>query len=259
MSGLLSTKVAIVTGAAGGLGKAIAKALLNAGATVIINDVNAGMLGEAKTELSSLGKVHDFVADLTDADATWKLVDEAREKFGKLDILINNAGVMDIFAPIGDVDLDFFDRVISTDLIIAARMSKFAVQDFLREGRPGPQGGVILNVGSINGLRGGIAGVAYTTAKHGLVGLTRSTAAHYATKGIRTNIIMPGLMDTNVRTAYVNGVHEKGKELAFSVVDLNPGKVDIDRLGKFVAFICSDDADYLNGAIISADCGWQAI
>ncbi|OQV04626.1 hypothetical protein CLAIMM_09481 [Cladophialophora immunda] len=259
MSGPLSSKVAIVTGAAGGLGKAIAKALLDAGAAVVINDVNAGMLTQAKMELSSIGKIHDFAADLTDVGAAQRLVEVAKAEFGTLDILINNAGVMDVFAPIGDVDLDFFDRVISINLMIAVRMSKFAVQEFLREGRPDPRGGVIMNIGSINGLRGGIAGVAYTTAKHALVGLTRSTAAHYATKGIRANIIMPGMMDTNIRTAYTNGVHEEGRELAFSVAKLNPGQVDIDKLGKFVAFSCSDDADYLNGAIVSTDCGWQAV
>lgn len=259
MTDLLASKVAIVTGAAGGLGKAIAKALLAAGAVVIINDINASMLKEAASDLSTLGKVHEFHADLTNASACQALVMEAVDKFGKLDILINNAGVMDTFAPIGDVDLGFFDRIISIDLMIAVRMSKFAVQEFLRADRPSGPGGVIMNVGSINGLRGGLAGVAYTTAKHALVGLTRSTAAHYAKKGIRTNIIMPGLMETNIRTAYVNGVHEEGKALAWSLLDNNPGTVDIGKLGKLVALSCSDDADYLNGAIISADCGWQAI
>ncbi|KIW96794.1 uncharacterized protein Z519_02185 [Cladophialophora bantiana CBS 173.52] len=259
MSSLLASKVAIVTGAAGGLGKAIAKALLNAGATVLIIDINATMLKEAKAELSTLGEVHDICADLTQAAATQDTVKAAVDKYGKLDILINNAGVMDTFTPIGDVELDYWDRIISIDLTIAARMSKFAVQEFLRPGRLGPQGGVILNVGSINGLRGGLAGAAYTTAKHALVGLTRSTAAHYATKGIRANIIMPGLMETNIRTAYVNGVHEEGKTLAFSLLDQNPATVNIEKLGKLVAFTCSDDADYLNGAIISTDCGWQAI
>lgn len=92
-----------------------------------------------------------------------------------------------------------------------------------------------------------------------MVGLTKSTAAHYATKGIRSNIIMPGVMATNIRSAYVNGVNLEGRALASKAVEGNPGNVEIDELAKLVVFACSDDAKYLNGAVISTDYGWQAI
>ncbi|KAL2834386.1 hypothetical protein BDW59DRAFT_156318 [Aspergillus cavernicola] len=260
MNTSLTTKTALVTGAAGGLGKAVAKAFLHAGASVIITDINEPMLQTTYKELSELGPVHAIAGDLTSPQVTTNLIETAREQYSKLDILVNNAGIMDRFDPIGDIDMSFWDRILAVNLTAPARVTRAAVQEFLRESRPdGRTGGAILTVGSINGLRGGIAGAAYTTTKHALVGLTRNTAAHYARKGIRSNIIMPGLMETNIRTAYANGVNEGGKALAWKSVDVNPGQVDVDELAKLVVFACSDDAGYLNGAIISTDHGWQAI
>lgn len=259
MTTFLASKTALITGAAGGFGKSIAKAFLDAGAEVVITDVNEGMLQSTHQELSSLGSVHSVAGDLTDLDLANRLIQTARDKYGKLDILVNNAGIMDRFDPIGDLDMAFWDRILAVNLTGPARVTKASVQEFLRDDRPNGKGGAILTVGSINGLRGGIAGAAYTTTKHALVGLTKSTAAHYATKGIRSNIIMPGLMETNIRAAYVDGVNEEGKALAWKSVGVNPGQVNIDDLAKLVVFACSDQATYLNGAVISTDHGWQAI
>ena len=256
---LLSSKVALITGAAGGFGKAVAKAFLRAGASIVVTDINEGMLMDTHKELSAMGSVQAVTGDLTDPTMAGKLIQTVRDDYGELSILVNNAGIMDRFDPIGDIDMDFWDQVLAVDLTGPARVTKAAVQEFLREDRTGGKGGAILTVGSINGLRGGIAGVAYTTAKHALVGLTKSTAAHYATKGIRSNIIMPGVMATNIRSAYVNGVNLEGRALASKAVEGNPGNVEIDELAKLVVFACSDDAKYLNGAVISTDCGWQAI
>lgn len=257
----LTRKTAIVTGAAGGLGKALAKAFLSAGAKVLACDINDSMLDECYREISPLGELHTVVADLTDPTVAEKLIKEVVDRYGQLDILVNNAGIMDRFEPIGDIDMDFWDRIIAINLTAPARLSKFAIQEFIRhkDNNGRPFGGVILNVGSINGFRGGLSGVAYTTAKHGLVGLMRNTAAFYSSQGIRCNIIMPGVMKTNIQVAYENGVNEAGRNLSIKLAEVNPGVVDMDRLAKMVVLACSDDADYLSGAIISADCGWQAI
>ncbi|KAF9885389.1 hypothetical protein FE257_013007 [Aspergillus nanangensis] len=259
MTNILASKTALITGAAGGFGKAIARAFLDAGAQVVITDVNEGILQLTHQELSSLGPLHVIAGDLTDREMADRLIQTARDQYGKLDILVNNAGIMDRFDPIGELDMAFWDRVLAVNLTGPARVTQASVQEFLRDDRPTAKGGAILTVGSINGLRGGIAGAAYTTTKHALVGLTRSTAAHYATKGIRSNIIMPGLMETNIRTAYENGVNEEGRALAWKSLGVNPGHVNIDDLSKLVVFACSDQATYLNGAIISTDHGWQAI
>ncbi|KIW98241.1 uncharacterized protein Z519_01825 [Cladophialophora bantiana CBS 173.52] len=261
----LGSKVAIITGAASGLGKAIAKAFLHAGAKVVACDINASMLEECHKELSPLGALHKVVADISLHESAPHLIKEAVDNYGKLDILVNNAGIMDRFDPIGDIDMDFWDRVISTNLTAPARISKYAVQEFMRHGEAagttaaGCNRGVIMNVGSINGFRGGCGGVAYVCAKHALVGLTRNTASFYSSKGIRCNIIMPGAMKTNIRVAYKDGFNEEGRAICQKLAEVNPGEVNLDQLGKLVAFACSDDASYLNGAIISADHGWQAI
>lgn len=253
----LASKSAIVTGAAGGLGKAISKALLLSGATVVACDINTTMLEECRLELSPLGTLYTFSGDLSNPNVATQLIKTAVDSCGGIDVLVNNAGIMDRFDPIGDIDMDFWDRVIATNLTAPARLSKYAIQEFLR--RPDTTKGVILNVGSINGLRGGLSGAAYTTAKHGLVGLTRNTAAFYASRGIRCNIIMPGAMQTNIQSAYHLGVNEEGRSFSKKLGEVNPGIVDINKLAKMVVWACSDDADYLSGAIISADHGWQAM
>jgi NAD(P)-dependent dehydrogenase (short-subunit alcohol dehydrogenase family) len=255
----LASKVAIVTGAASGLGKAIATAFLKAGASVLACDVNSLLLEKCHSELSSLGSLDILAGDLTDPEVCAGVIRSAVEKYGKLDILVNNAGIMDRFDPIGDIDMALWDRVIATNLTAPARLSKLAIQEFLREGKEGEKQGVILNVGSMNSLRGGAAGAAYTSAKHGLLGLTRNTAAFYATKGVRCNIITPGGMETSIMSGYGRNVHQEGVALTMKVVGTNPSNVNVDELAKLVVFACSDDAKYLNGAIISADHGWQAI
>ncbi|KAH0830969.1 hypothetical protein AYO21_06497 [Fonsecaea monophora] len=261
----LKSKSSIVTGAAGGFGKAATKALLLAGTSVVACDVNDSMLEECYRELSPLGNLQRFSCDLTDPNAAKQLVQKAVDAHGGLDILVNNAGIMDRFDSIVDVDMDFWDRVIATNLTAPSRLSKCAVQEFLRgdetqnaEGAKSSRG-IIVNVGSINGFRGGLSGVAYTTAKHGLVGLTRNTAAFYSNKGIRCNIIMPGVMKTNIQSAYKFGVNEEARNLSRKLAEVNPGAVELDKLAKMVVWACSDDADYLSGAIISADYGWQAM
>lgn len=158
----LSSKVALITGAAGGFGKAVAKEFLRAGASIVVTDINEGMLMDTHKELSAMGSVQAVTGDLTDPTMAGKLIQTVRDDYGELSILVNNAGIMDRFDPIGDIDMDFWDQVLAVDLTGPARVTKAAVQEFLREDRTGGKGGAILNVGSINGLRGGIAGVAYT-------------------------------------------------------------------------------------------------
>src|SRR5262249_21870830 len=112
-------------------------------------------------------------------------------------------------------------------LTAPVRLSGMAVKEFLREGRK-ESGGAILNVGSYASLHGGAAGVAYTASKHGLVGLTKNTAANYTKKGIRCNIILPGSMRTNIQTAFEDGMNMEGYTYCAKLMEMNPAPVDTD-------------------------------
>jgi len=153
MAHSLANKSAIVTGAASGLGKAIAEAFLKAGAKVIIVDVNEGRLNAATSELSAHGAVHAVEADITKEESISKIFEAALSKFGGIDILVNNAGIMDKFDPVGDLDKALWDKVIAVNLSAPMVMSKYAVNEMLKKGS-----GVILNVGSMAGAHGFRAG-----------------------------------------------------------------------------------------------------
>ncbi|KZT57898.1 NAD(P)-binding protein [Calocera cornea HHB12733] len=150
----LISKVAIVTGAGGGLGKAIAKTFIDAGAKTVLVDINKDYLATAVSELGV--DAHGVQADVTSAESVQNVIDETIKKFGSVDVLVNNAGLMDNFAPVGDVDLKLWDKVIAVNLTGPMLMSRAAIQHFLAKDTPG---GVIVNIASLGGLFGNRAGV----------------------------------------------------------------------------------------------------
>jgi NAD(P)-dependent dehydrogenase (short-subunit alcohol dehydrogenase family) len=238
----LDKKTALITGAAGGLGKAIAVAFLQAGANVVVCDINKSMLDECSTELSPIGPFLAVTADITSEESAGALFKETVDRFGQLDVLVNNAGIMDRFDPPGECDKGVWDRVLAVNLTGPFVLSKLAIKEFLRDGREGGKGGSILNVGSIAALRGGSAGAAYTVSKHGLMGLTKNITAHYTKQSIRCNIIMPGAMQTNIASAFVNGFNMEGQQLVGKLMEVNPGPVKTEELAKLAVFLSSDDA-----------------
>jgi NAD(P)-dependent dehydrogenase (short-subunit alcohol dehydrogenase family) len=155
----LTTKVAIITGSAGGLGRVIAEKFLQAGAQVVLVDINEERLQVTKTELLAFGQVHSVKADIVREEEVQKVFDEAIDQFGKVDILVNNAGIMDQFDAVGALDKELWDRVIAVNLTAPFLMSKCAINQFEKLD---PPGGVILNVASIGGLFGARAGI-YST------------------------------------------------------------------------------------------------
>lgn len=149
----LADKSAIVTGAAGGLGKAIAEKFLKAGARVTICDINEERLKSASEELSTHGQVHSIRADITDEKSVKEIFEDTIEKFGAVDILVNNAGIMDRFDAVGTLDKALWDKVLAINLSAPMMMSKWAVNHMTER-----NGGVILNIGSMAGQFGFRAG-----------------------------------------------------------------------------------------------------
>ncbi|KAE8334958.1 hypothetical protein BDV24DRAFT_169688 [Aspergillus arachidicola] len=252
----LSGKTCLVTGGAGGLGKAIATKFLEAGANVVICDINDDRLQQTSAELSVKGPLKAVNADITSASAVQSLFDTIVSEFGKVDILINNAGIMDRFDPVGDLDEELWDRVMAVNLTAPFLLSRLAVRNMLEQ--PNPDG-YIMNIVSLAGKAGWTAGAAYTASKHGLVGLTKNTAAFYGNKGIRCNALMIGGMATNITEAFMAGVNEEGKEKVVSIMGATRSPLcDIDEVAEVcVSMTCGKGSRLINGACIPIDHGFS--
>lgn len=252
----LEGKVAVITGAASGMGLAMARIFSAEGAKVVAGDRNVGRLEAAVAGISSAGgKIVAVAGDIgvqADAEA---LIDTAITTYGGVHVLVNNAGIMDYMEGTASVSDDIWKRVIAVNLEGPMHTSRRALQWMLDNG-----GGSIINVSSTAGISGGAAGTAYTVSKHGLVGLTRSTAWHYATKGIRTNAICPGGTATNIQESMVpERMNAEGGARAGLFATLIPAYLQPDDIAYLALFLASDESRHVNGAIIPADGGWKAV
>lgn len=173
MSAILANRTVIVTGAGGGLGKEVAAAALNAGANVVAVDMNRDLLDACDVELQDGGRLLSLHADVASEEKTQHVFSEAIDRFGHVDALVNNAGIMDRFAAVGDLDMELFDRVMAINVRAPAFLSNLAVQHFLeKKGEEGRSAGNIVNIGSQSSFRGGAAGKSYFTRLFILCALT---------------------------------------------------------------------------------------
>ncbi|KAF2802773.1 putative short chain dehydrogenase/ reductase, partial [Mytilinidion resinicola] len=251
-----SGKTVLVTGAAGGLGKAISTAFLEAGANVVIVDVNKARLSATDEELSAAhpGRVLALEANLTDEPALEEMMSTVLAKFGRLDVLVNNAGIMDLFDPVGDLEKSLWDKVIAVNLTAPMMTSKLAVNQFLKQE---PQGGAILNVASTASVKGFPAGAAYVASKHGVIGLTKNTAVFYAKKNIRCTAILPGPMQTNVTDAFASGgMNKDGFAFMEKTAAFEPAVSPLPKVAASVLYLCSEAGSVANGACVPIDNGW---
>nr|MDT0658417.1 SDR family oxidoreductase [Micromonospora sp. DSM 115978] len=245
-------RVALVTGAGSGIGRAVALRLAAEGAMVIGCDLDADGLDETGKLLAAAGLHGDLVqADVTVPDDVDRLI--AALPNGRVDLLANVAGVMDFFLPVTELDDATWDRVLAVNLTGPMRLSR-AVLPLMRKSGTG----AIVNVASIGGLTGSVAGSAYVASKHGLIGLTRSTAYLYAADGIRTNAVCPGGVETNIgRTARpkVDWAYER---LSKSFTGRPTRMAEPDEIATLIAWLGSDEAVNVNGAIVTSDGGWTS-
>jgi NAD(P)-dependent dehydrogenase (short-subunit alcohol dehydrogenase family) len=261
-SQLSSTTTTLVTGGAGGLGKVIATAFLEAGANVTVCDVNKDRLSEVESEWSSkyAGKFLALQVDISDEASVEKLIKDVVGKFGRLDMLINNAGIMDSFDPAGTTSKETWDRVLGVNLTGPYLTTKFAVKAFEEQS---PSGGSIINMGSNASVFGNSAGLAYTASKHGVLGLTRNTAAFYHEKGITCTMLqLGGLQATNIQDAFAKGINMDGMAIMLKLV---PGMkqgfndVPLQDIAKFCVFLADREiAKTLNGAAVPFNRNWPA-
>lgn len=251
----LKDKVAVITGAGSGIGRATAELFAAEGAAVVASDWNARSLEDAVVAIRAAGgrivAVQGNVALRTDAEA---MIDRAVGEYGRLDVLVNNAGAMDYNHGVGSVPDEVWERLLAINLTGPMFTSRRAVQRMLASG-----GGAIVNVVSAAGESGAVAGAAYTAAKHGLLGLTRNTAWMYAQKDIRCNAILPG----GVKTAIVAGMDAQkwdpeGTQRVRAFHATMPGLLEPLDIARLALFLASDEARHVNGAAVTADGGWLA-
>ncbi len=239
-------KVAVVTGAARGIGLAIAKKFLEEGYRVALLDIDAAELAKADSLLGEESLA--ITCDVSDQQQVRAAVKEITTRFGRIDALVNNAGIA-VFKPLLETTLEEWERVLAVNLTGAFICTQACAPEMLKNG-----GGAIVNIGSISGLRASTLRVAYGTSKAALAHLTRQQAAELGNAGIRVNLVAPGPVDT----AMAKLVHTADIRADYhDAIPLNRYGLE-EEIAAAVWFLCSDAASYVNGQALAVDGGFDA-
>lgn len=246
-----SGKVAIVTGAASGIGLATAVRMAKEGARVVGCDINDAALKKARATLADHAvEVALHRADITDQDDVDTLVAGVGDQ---IDILANVAGIMDHFVPLGELDDATWNRVMDVNVTGPMRLSRAVLPSMAARGR-----GAIVTVASEASVRAGAAGAAYTTSKHAVIGLVRSIAYFYGPKGIRSNAVLPGAVDTGIGATASPRVQWAYERAMLSMATMPPTPANPDTIATAVSWLASDEAANVNGATLLDDGGWAS-
>ncbi|HEY4050307.1 MAG TPA: glucose 1-dehydrogenase [Acidobacteriaceae bacterium] len=241
-------RVAFITGAASGIGRAAAIAFVAEGARVAILDRSADALRTVEASVKEAGgEVLAIACDVSSPDQVEGAIKQIVDRFGRLDIAFNNAGVENKAAPVHEIDLAEWDRIIGINLRGTFLCMKHELAQMVKQGR-----GVVVNTSSGAGIRGVAGGAAYAASKHAIIGLTRSAALDYAKQNIRVNAVLPGNIETPMMDRFTGGDIQKA-------IDLEP----VGRLGKpeeiaeAVLWMASDLGGFVTGAATVIDGGWS--
>jgi 3-oxoacyl-[acyl-carrier protein] reductase len=241
----LQNKVSLITGAAQGIGLATARRFAQEGAIVIVCDIKPEAVEDATRQCQALGaQAAGFVLDVTDRARVDEVVEEVLDRFGRIDVLVNNAGITQD-ARLQKMTIEQFDRVIDVNLRGVFHCSQAVADAMVRQGS-----GVILNASSVVGVYGNFGQTNYAASKFGVIGFTKTWSRELGPKGIRVNAVAPGF----VATPILGTIPEK-------VIAELEHRVPLGRLGQpeeiasVYAFLASDDASYINGAVLEVSGG----
>jgi 3alpha(or 20beta)-hydroxysteroid dehydrogenase len=255
--GKMDRKVVVITGAAGGIGRATAVRLAREGARVVLVDLADAPIDAAAAAIEDAGGRKLAVeADVTQSADVARYVAQAVDHFGTIDCLINNAGIEGAVTSLLDYPEEVFDRVVAVNLKGVWLGMKHAAPIMRERG-----GGAIVNMSSVAGLRGSRNLIAYSATKHAVIGLTRSAALELAPYGIRVNAVCPAPIETRMMRALETGLNAADPAAAHQqFVSRSPvGRYgEPQEVAALVAFLCSPDASYISGAAYPVDGAWTA-
>lgn len=238
--------VVLITGASAGIGEAIARRFAHGGFAIVAVARRESRLAELSAALAEQAPVRTLAVDVTARDASQRAVELAMNAFGRLDCLVNNAGAGK-WAPVHQTDDDILDEVVETSLKAPFRFCRAALGVM-------KAGSSIVNVGSTFGLVGGLDGGAYCAVKAGLVGLTQTLAAQYGAGGIRSNLVAPGVIKTDMTRDYWDAAPFQRINQEMTPFDRDGTVEDVANL---VHFLASKEGSYINGQSIALDGGWS--
>ena len=247
----LQDKVALVTGGASGIGRAVVDAYVKEGAKVAVVDLSQENGDRTVQEVTGQGGEAIFVrADVSRPEDNERMVRETVERFGALHIACNNAGIGGEVNNIADYSVEGWQKIIGINLSSVFYAMKYEIPAMLEAG-----GGAIVNMASILGAAGWATSVGYVAAKHGVVGMTKTAALEYAAKGVRVNAIGPGFVHTPLISEL-----EENKEAHDMLVSMHPvGRLgEPEEIAALALFLASDDASFVHGAYVPVDGGFLA-
>ena len=250
-SGRLDERVALITGAGSGIGRAMAEEFAARGAQIVACDIVAERT-EATRDLAQRAGAPEAIAvtaDVSVADGAAKAVAAAEDRLGRVDILCSNAGILDDYRSALDTSEEQWDQVFNVNLKATWLMSRAALPGMLERGS-----GCIIVTASVAGMIAGGGGVAYTASKHGVIGLMRQLSYDYAAKGIKVNAICPGVIQTGMTQPLFDDPDSKMYEYIPEIPSASWGQPA--EIAKLAALIASDDVPFMHGSCLVADGGW---
>lgn len=249
---LLAGKVALVTGATSGIGKAVALGFAEHGASVVVSGRREAEGREVVENIRAAGGIAEFVGvDVSDSDQVERLVQRGVELFGEINIAFNNAGIGSSSPRLADLDLDDFDRIFNTNVKGTFSCLKFEIAQMLKQGK----GGSIINTTSIEAHSALGGSSIYTASKHAILGFTKAAAVDYGRDNIRINALSPGMVITPLAVAW--GGEESDIPATLRRIPMGTFGMPDDMVGSAV-FLASDLSRYTTGSVVTADGGYLA-
>ena len=250
-SGRLDDRVAFITGAASGIGRAMAEEFAARGAQIIACDIAGEGAEETRAAAEAAGapRALALTADVSRADDVQRAVTAAQDAFGRIDVLCSNAGVLDGYASATDTDEKLWDRVMDVNVKATWLLARAALPAMQERGS-----GCFIVTSSVAGMVAGGGGVAYTTSKHAVIGLMRQISIENAARGIRVNAICPGVVQTGMTQPLFDDPDSKVYEFIPEIPSGTWGQPQ--EIAKLAALMASDDVPFMHGACVVADGGW---